>query len=223
MKQWPRLLFFIFLNILVSACTTFGVLYLWDRTRAPLPGGLIAPLSVGLSRPTATPPPLPEETSLPQPTPTPAFTVHTVKDGDTFDSIAQTYKVSVDEIVTANGYTQAQALSPGELLRIPLHPLLIDSVIGAGDLMTERIVLQSNINGELSLAGWKVDDSAGNVYTFPQVAIFVKGGIINLFTKAGTDSVSDLYWGSSTPVWASGKTVILRDPQGAVQATYRIP
>lgn len=31
MNQWKRLLFYVVLNILVSACTTLAVMYFWDR------------------------------------------------------------------------------------------------------------------------------------------------------------------------------------------------
>ena len=45
MNQGKRLLFYIVLNILVSACTTLAVLWIWDRSHTPvLPslGGLFA-------------------------------------------------------------------------------------------------------------------------------------------------------------------------------------
>ena len=32
MKQWKRLVYYLLINVLVSACTTVVVLYFWDRT-----------------------------------------------------------------------------------------------------------------------------------------------------------------------------------------------
>ena len=32
MKLWKRLIYYLFLNVLVSACTTLVVLAIWDRT-----------------------------------------------------------------------------------------------------------------------------------------------------------------------------------------------
>jgi LysM repeat protein len=224
MKQWNRIIFFLLLNIFVSACTTLAVLYIWDQTRTPLPGGLISPAMINLTRPTAVIP----ATEIAAPTPpeataTPAVLFHPVKEGDTFESIAQFYGVSVDDLVAANGYSQVQPLSPDELLRVPIRLVMISSVIGAGDLETEHVVIQSNNNGEISLAGWKLEDGANNVYSFPDFKFFSKGQGINLYTKAGADTVSDLFWGQSVPIWQSGMQVILRDPQGNTQATYRIP
>jgi LysM repeat protein len=224
MKQWKRLVFFLLLNVLVSACTTFAVLIAWDRLRAPLPGGLIQPLTLNLSRPTTSPSEETPVTADPSiPTPTPAFEFHSVQDGDTFESIAQTYHVSVEELIAANGYTRSQTLSPGELMRVPIHPVLIDSVIGVGDLATEHVVILSNTNGELSLAGWQIETSTGSTYTFPQVTLFVKGGPVKLFTKPGANTASELYWGLQAPVWLSGMVTTLRDPQGTIQASYTIP
>lgn len=223
MKQWKRLIFFLFLNILVSACTTLGILVIWDQTRAPLPGGLLQPIVLGFARaetpqPTQTPP-----EAVVQTTPTALFDIHIVQDGDTFDSIAEKYNVSVDDLIAANGYTQSQTLSPNELLRIPIRPAFIDSVIGVGDLNTERVVIVNNLPGELPLAGWQIENNSGSTFTFPDITLFTKEGVLRLNTKSGVDSTNDVYWGLQAPMWQSGMVVSLRDPQGKIQATYTIP
>jgi|GEM_PF-646402 len=223
MKQWKRLTFFLLINIFVSACTTMGILFAWDRLRTPMPGGLIQPLAISFSRPATPTPPPPVATDEPAVTPAALFDTYTVKDGDTFDSIAQTYGVSIADLVAVNGYSQPQTLSPGELLRIPLKPAVIDSVIGAGDLNTEHVVILNNLDGQLSLGGWQLEDNSGHMYTFPQLTLFSKGGSASLYTKAGTDNAAELYWGLPSPLWQSGMVVTLRDPQGTIQATYSVP
>ena len=40
MKQWKRLVYYLLINVLVSACTTVVVLYFWDRTHPPAIGGV---------------------------------------------------------------------------------------------------------------------------------------------------------------------------------------
>lgn len=40
MNQGKRLLFYLVLNILVSACTTLAVLWIWDRPHTPVPASL---------------------------------------------------------------------------------------------------------------------------------------------------------------------------------------
>jgi hypothetical protein len=46
---------------------------------------------------------------------------------------------------------------------------------------------------------------------------------VNVFTKEGSNTVSELYWGLDQPVWKSGEIATLRDPAGEVRATYLIP
>jgi LysM repeat protein len=224
MKQSKRLIFFLFLNVLVSICTTLGVLFAWDQLRGPVPGGLIKPVTINLARqaapsPTSTPPVI----AATRAAPTPAFEIHTVLEGETFDSIAQAYGVSVAELVAANGYSQAQTLSPGELLRIPVHLAAIDSVIGAGDLDTERVVILNKLDSELNLGGWQIEDNSGRTYTFPQISLFGKDRALEVFSRSGVDSADQLYWGLLAPIWQSGMVVTLRDAQGVIQATLTVP
>jgi LysM repeat protein len=99
--------------------------------------------------------------------------------------------------------------------------LMIKTVLGAGVLANEHIVLQRTGDGELPLAGWRVDDGAGNSYTFPQLTLY-KDGTVNLHTRQGEDTVSDLFWGLSTAVWKAGKTVYLYDADNVLRASYTI-
>jgi LysM repeat protein len=229
MKSWKRLLFYLLLNIFVSACTTVTVLFLWDQMYGPMPRNLLPKALSRLSSP-ATATPKAAATGAPQsePAPTEAFIVYQVQSGDTFESIAANYDISVEELVAINGFTRSQPLGAGEVLRIPLHPrgsVAIDSVIGAGDLDTERVLLKHRDGGEISLVGWRLEDDRGNVFIFPQspqLRLF-PGGAVNIYTKTGVNTVVDLFWGLDHPVWSSGSTVILRDAQGNVHATYVVP
>ena len=100
--------------------------------------------------------------------------------------------------------------------------VVIDKVIGVGVLENERVMLLRTGDGELSLAGWRLEDGMGKVYTFPQLTLY-KGGAINLNTRTGEDTVVDLYWGLTSPIWKSGKTVFLYDSLNGLRATYTIP
>jgi LysM repeat protein len=230
MKSWKRLTFYLLLNIFVSACTTLTVLFVWDQLSGPLPRNLLPRALSSLSRPAADNPSLQttQTPGAPQPTPTEAFMVYQVQPGDTFESIAEQHNVSVEELVAVNGFTRSQPLGEGEVLRIPLNPrgsVIIDSVIGAGDLDTEHVLLKHRGEGELSLVGWRLEDDKGNVFIFPQfpqLTLF-PGGAVSIYTRAGVNSVVELYWGLSQPVWTSGTTVTLRDPQNNVRASYVVP
>lgn len=230
MQQWKRLTFYIVLNILVSACTTFSVLYFWDRTQGSLPGGLI----VFGEAPTGTPDPAATEVAEapPAPTSTPVFIAYQVQNGDTFDSIALAYGVTVEELMAENGFT-SEILGAGEVIRVPIHPpsaeqegeIVIDRVAGVGDLESERVLLKHQGEGEIVLVGWQIDDEDGNVFIFPQfpqLTLF-KEGAVNIYTKPGANTVIDLFWGLNAPVWEPGETVTVRDASGEVRAEYTIP
>lgn len=229
MKSSKQLILFLLLNVLVSACTITTVLVLWDQFYGPMPRGLLPNALKGLSaKPTATQPV--KEAGTPQVyvTPTEEYFTYQVLAGDTFESIAKEFDVSVDELVAANGFTTSQLLGVGEVLRIPLHVganVTITSVIGAGDLESEHVVLKQEGEGELSLVGWRLEDEQQNIFIFPQFPqmILYKDGAVNIYSKSGSNSVIELFWGLEEPVWQSGETVVLRDPQGDVRATYKVP
>ena len=220
MNQWKRLTLFLLLNVFVSACTTMAVLLLWDQLRPPLPGGTTRQITFRLSKPTASPTPTVTPVQIIEATPAPGFLFHPVQDGETFESIAQQYNVGVDELIAVNGYSQLQLLSPGELLRVPIHRAAISNLVGAGDLESEHLIIQSELEGVLDLTGWQLDDGAGKVYWFPSVKLFSKGEEISLYSKAGANTASELYWGESEALWQPGKTVNLRDPQGNLHSTF---
>jgi LysM repeat protein len=98
----------------------------------------------------------------------------------------------------------------------------IITVIGAGDLDNEHVLLKRTGSGELPLAGWQLADQDGNVYTFPRLTLY-QDGAVNVYTRLGQNTVVDLYWGFSAPVWQPGETVTLYDDQGDVRASFTIP
>jgi len=100
--------------------------------------------------------------------------------------------------------------------------VLIDSVVGAGDLESERVMPKRSGPGELSLAGWQLVEENGETFVFPQLILF-EGGAVNIYTRAGQATVVALYWGLRAPVWESGEEVILLDDQGNQQASYNVP
>jgi LysM repeat protein len=100
--------------------------------------------------------------------------------------------------------------------------VIIENVIGVGVLATERVEILRTGDGELSLAGWSLEDGKGSLYTFPMLTLF-KGGAINLNTRTGQDTVVDLFWGLTAPIWKSGKTVYLYDAENQLRSKYTIP
>jgi LysM repeat protein len=137
---------------------------------------------------------------------------------------------------TAVPVTYAASLTPRPSktpTRTPIHTpsvtptgqpaqVIINTVIGAGVLQNERVVLRRTGDGELFMAGWRLTDGKGNEYTFPQLTLY-KDGAINLNTRKGQDTVVDLFWGLSSPIWSQGKVISLYDAQENLRATYTLP
>ncbi len=101
-------------------------------------------------------------------------------------------------------------------------PVEIVSVIGAGTLTAEWVVVRNAGTEPLSLAGWQLQDTNRHVFTFPNLTLNT-GGAVQIHTIAGTNTVIDLYWGLSDPVWQSGEDAQLLDPSGNVRAVYTVP
>jgi len=57
---------------------------------------------------------------------------------------------------------------------------------------------------------------------FPSIPL-VKEGAVQIHTAAGTNTVVDLYWGMTAPVWKSGETASLYDANGNLIVTYKVP
>jgi hypothetical protein len=179
MKDNRRLLTYLFINVIVSACTILAVLWIWDPANRPAvlsPGGQNG-VSTGntaapVTNPSTDPTPFPEE--------------------------------------------------PTAVVEIPKGMINIEKIIGAGSAASEIVVLKRQGEGELQMTNWKLQDSNGNVYTFPALTLF-KDGAVYVHTAAGADTVIDLYWNQGESLWQSGEKATLIDSQGNVQATYQIP
>ncbi len=240
------------LNAIVSAVVTLAVLAIWDATHPKL---VIAPSATPIPQP-----PLIKTqaafASLPPPTPTP--TIYEVKSGDTLGDIALQFDVPVADILQANGLADANALSVGQKLVIPVgepagpaptatpqalvNPegtpvtppptgtavepgdtpqVAIRAIADAGNLATEKITLV-NLGSAVDLAGWTLSDEQNNVYAFPALSLF-QGGAVNVHTRLGRDTVTDLFWGQGGAMWQSGEVATLKDQQGRVHTTFTTP
>jgi hypothetical protein len=101
-------------------------------------------------------------------------------------------------------------------------PVEIASVIGAGTLNAEWVVVTYTGDDQLNLANWELRDEDKNIFVFPQL-ILHPNGAVQVHTVSGTNTVIDLYWGKSDPVWESGETARLFDSSGTSRAQYEVP
>lgn len=248
-----RLILYLLLNVLVSATTVIAVLWAWDRfVRAPAPPLAAAPTAAPLPSATGTPglaPVTPFPTPLP-PTPL-VYTVQAgdtlgaiaqrydvsleallAANGLTDPNVlnpGQQLVIPSDDLPppATPEPTAAPVATVPPLPTATLNPnqppprLAIREVRAPGQLDGEAVVI-ANTGGPVDLAGWTLRDEAGRQYTFPALTLF-EGGIVAVHTRAGADTVIDLYWGLAEPVWASGKLVLLADPGGGLSARFVIP
>ena len=101
-------------------------------------------------------------------------------------------------------------------------PVEIVSVIGAGTLNAEWVVVSYKGEDQLDLARWELRDENRHVFVFPQLVLHPNGAV-QVHTASGTNTVIDLYWGESEPVWQSGEMAQLFDPNGKKRAEYKVP
>ena len=237
--RWKRVVLFLLINVLVSAGATLLVLNLWDRYRTPQtnPTDVISdyvPLPT-----TQEPAPL-----APIPTATLALQAYRVQPGETLGEIALAFDISVEELLELNGRSDPDAIGQGEIVYVPapieagdtspdaftaqqVDPNLpveveIVTVVSVGDLDTERVQIRGIGDGSVTLTAWQLADEDGNRYVFPTLVLF-NGGAVNVFSRAGVDTVVSLYWGQTQAVWSSGETLRLVDADGRLRAIYTIP
>lgn len=98
----------------------------------------------------------------------------------------------------------------------------IQNVFGVGDIDNEVVQLKRAGTGDLWLTGWQLKDQNGHTFTFPKL-LLNKDGAVQVYTRAGPDTVIELHWGLSSAVWHTGELVSLLDPHGVLQASYQIP
>ena len=175
MKTKKSLLFYILLNVLISAVTTLIVLFIWQ---------------------------------LAHPTPDVSITLQNPNGSSSDSSSTESDNAQTPQPTTA-------------FLQEDLS-LAIQSVVGAGNLEMERIQILNESDGAVNLSGWQIQNGRGETFTFPAM-ILNQDGAVEVYSKAGTNTVIELYWQSDVPVWQSGDTVTLVNANGDLQATYQIP
>jgi Lamin Tail Domain len=157
-----RLIFYILLNVFVSACVTLTILYWYDRNYRA-----------------ATLPP-----------------------------------VSAPVVPSGTGAVAVPTLQHGAVKII--------SVVGAGNLSVETVMIQYKGSSELDLTAWHIKDTNGNDFIFPPFKLFTNGAV-RVHTASGTNTAVDLYWDNNKAVWSSGENVVLTDSQGNPQDSYPVP
>jgi phosphatidylserine/phosphatidylglycerophosphate/cardiolipin synthase-like enzyme len=91
----------------------------------------------------------------------------------------------------------------------------------AGDDVQGEYVRIENQGGESqSLTNWTLRDEANHVFTFPNFSLGA-GAAVQVWTKSGSNTTTDLYWGSGSAIWNNtGDTAYLQDHDANPVDTY---
>jgi len=119
-----------------------------------------------------------------------------------------------DETDASTEETDTSSADPGAMLEVATV-----NADAEGDdrenLNDEYGVFENTGDDPIDLAGWTVEDEAGRSYEFPQGFTLEAGTTVTLRTGSGTDTETDLYWGSGSPIWNNnGDTVIVTTDTG---------
>jgi LysM repeat protein len=172
---------------------------------------LVIPLGgLPTATPTFTPAPIPTETPLPFDPPTP---------------LPEGAEIPPEPAATV-GPSPTPTYTPTPLPTSTLPPfdeinIVINTVIGAGDLFQETVVILNQGPGT-SLSGWKLEGSPLANFSFPDIFLY-SGGSIRVHTAAGQNTPSDLYLNQGEAVWPPGATIILKDDREVEISRYTIP
>lgn len=118
------------------------------------------------------------------------------------------------------------SIEPTPTLPAPDQTVIaIDSVIAAGDVTQESVLLRRVGEGNLLMTGWKLVGEHNNSFVFPAQPelILYKGGAVEVLSRAGDNTATEIYWDRDQPAWQNGETIRLVDSAGNMRAEYKIP
>jgi len=136
-----------------------------------------------------------------------------------------------DQLNNANSFPPVNLQPTNEIKQIippPLPPtnievIQITNVFGAGDLANEVVVIQNISNQtEIWLDNWKLEDEDGNTFEF-QSLVLNKGAEVQIFTRAGHNTVNSLFWNLNEAVWQTGEAITIYDYANNLRAAFTVP
>lgn len=187
----------------------------------------------GTARPAGTPVPTRRTTAI----------NYVIKSGDSLSAIAANFGISTSALMQANGITNPNLLTVGQVIVIPppdlttfatpvitpgtavppIAPILkITAILRSATATSagEMVILQ-NVGARINMKGWTLLDLHNTMYVFPDFVLESNAGV-RVHTDAGLDSATDLYWSRTAPVWDANDTATLKDRSGIVIDSYTI-
>lgn len=89
------------------------------------------------------------------------------------------------------------------------------------NLNGEWIKISNTGDAAQDFTGWTLSDAANHKYSFPEGYTLGAQDSVTVHTGSGTDSTSDLYWGSRLAIWNNGgDTATLADEDGETVSSH---
>jgi hypothetical protein len=83
----------------------------------------------------------------------------------------------------------------------------------------EHVVIENGGTQDQDMARWTITNERLDTYRFPVGFVLPAEASVRVWTKSGTDTETDLYWGSEKAVWdGRSGTAYLRDLSGTLVA-----
>jgi competence protein ComEC len=153
-------------------------------------------------------------------------TVSITTDGSTYSISTQKTEPAQEAKSSSSG---SGAYSPTSSTTTPkTEPIVVttssstESNVYVSDLnlKDEWVKVTNKGSSPVSLDGWKIeDDGKKHTYSFPSYTLGA-GSSVTVYTKKDTNSATELYWGSSNPIWNNeGDTASLYDNNGQLVST----
>ncbi|MBN1811611.1 MAG: LysM peptidoglycan-binding domain-containing protein [Anaerolineae bacterium] len=206
--------------VIILAAVVLTVLLIWGGASdlgSPTPMPTNTPLPIAATVENIPP------TELPTEIPTPAPLVYIVKEGDTLSSIAQTYGVSIQDIVEANSLANPDMLNIGQELVIPGH-FITPAAPPPDEVTTEVPPSESSPTAEFSQASpapalptltpsgppvveiWQVLGSGR--LTAEMVIVRNRGGLVSLEKWTLSDAEGNIFIFPSLTLFTDGEVRI---------------
>lgn len=99
--------------------------------------------------------------------------------------------------------------------------VVVKNVVGYGDLASEAVQMSNVGPDPANLEGWTFATPHGDLYTFPAFTL-EPGADLTVYTRAGTDTATELFWGRDTAMWRRGELLTLATNEGMVIGIYEV-
>ena len=129
MERWKRVIYYLLINVVVSACTILTVLAVWERVHQP---EVLTPVPIAQTVPTTVVPAEDVQVQTSTPLATDPITststpgvpsgsqTYEVQSGDTLGAIADAFGITIEDILAANEMENPDVLDVGDVLIIPV-------------------------------------------------------------------------------------------------------